>query len=228
MNTLLVLALQSLLVLLLVDFFAGLIHWAEDAYVLEDTPFVGTLLGRPDLMHHHFPRHMTRNTWLQSSWDLALFAAGLVLVAWWLGCLTWHVWLFAVLSANANEVHKWSHRTRRENGPVISFCQRIRLLQTPQHHAIHHSNPKNTYYCPVTNLLNPLLEKLHFWESLEWLLAHTLGLRRRADTSLPGHGPAPAWLADVQRPSKRPGSSPSRLHSAVQRRIVRDAFDPAS
>lgn len=194
METTLFIALQALLVVLLADLAAGLIHWAEDAYIREDTPLVGKLVGRPNVIHHHLPRHMTRNTWLQSSWDLLLIAAALVIGAWALGCLTWHVWLFAAVSANANEVHKWSHRTRRENGPVITFLQNIRLLQTPQHHAIHHTNPKDTYYCPVTNMLNPVLEKIRFWESLEWLLAKTIGLHRREDTSLPGHGPALEWL----------------------------------
>lgn len=198
MKTLLFLALQALIVLLLADLAAGLIHWAEDAYIREDTPVLGGWIARPNIIHHHLPRHFTRLSWWESSRDLLCVSAALVAGAWALGALTWHVWLFAAISANANQVHKCAHRTRRENGRLISFLQDIRFLQTPRHHAIHHTNPKDTYYCPVTNLLNPALEKIRFWEGIEWLLAKTIGLHRRADTSLPGHGPAPEWLAQLR------------------------------
>jgi hypothetical protein len=145
---------------------------------------------------------------------LLLVSAVIVLVAWGLDCLTWQVWLFAAVSANANEFHKWAHRTRRENGRIISFLQGIRLLQTPQHHALHHTNPKNVRYCVVTNALNPLLDRARFWEGLEWLLARTFGLHRRADTSLPEHGPAPAWLNEVRR-SESVVSTPARGRPAT-------------
>jgi ubiquitin-conjugating enzyme E2 variant len=173
---------------------AGLVHWFEDAYVRENTPLIGRIVGRPNTIHHHFPRYMTRHSWWQSSWDLIPLAAVPIALAWLGHCLTWEVWLFAILSANANEFHKWSHRTRKENGRLISFLQDARLLQTAKHHARHHTDPKNSHYCTVTNFLNPVLDRLHFWDSLEWLLAKTINLKRRPDTSVRGHGPGPAWL----------------------------------
>ena len=198
MKNAIIVLLQIVLVLASADFLAGIVHWLEDAYIREDTPLIGTTIGRANVIHHHLPRHMTRNNWWQSSWDLVAFSAILLLIAWKLGMLGWQTWLFAIVSANANEVHKWSHRTRRENGPVITFLQNIRLLQTPHHHAIHHTNPKNVHYCPITNLVNPLLDTIRFWDAVEWLLARTVGLHRRPDTSLPGHGPAPEWLKPLR------------------------------
>lgn len=203
MTKLLIVLGSVLLVVALADFVAGVVHWAEDAYVREDTPLIGSFIGKANVIHHHLPRHMTRNTWWQSSWDLTLLSALVVLAAWRLNLLTWHVWLFAVLSANANEVHKWSHRTRKENGWLITGLQNLRLLQTPQHHAVHHTNPKNVRYCPITNLVNPVLDRLHFWDGLEWLLARAIGLQRRPDTSLPGHGPAPEWLKEMREKKSR-------------------------
>ena len=215
MKTFLELALHILAVLAAADFVAGFVHWFEDAYVREDTPFIGRVIGRPNVIHHHLPRHMTRKNWLQSSWDLCLISAAIVFAAWTLGALTWHVWLFAVVSANANQVHKWSHRTRHENGRFITFLQNLRVLQTPHHHAIHHTNPKNVHYCPITNLVNPLLDHAHFWDALEWLLAHTIGLHRRADTSLPEQGPAPEWLKAFRQPEAgqtRTAALPAKVH----------------
>jgi ubiquitin-conjugating enzyme E2 variant len=202
MTKLIIVLLYIVLVLILADLVAGTVHWFEDAYVREDTPLIGSLVGKANVIHHHLPRYMTRNNWWQSSWDLLAFAALVVFCAWQLGLLTWQVWLFAAISANANEVHKWSHRTRRENGRIITFLQNLRVLQTSQHHAIHHTNPKNVRYCPITNLVNPLLDYLRFWDGLEWLLARTLSLHRRPDTSLPGSGPAPGWLNRLRDQSK--------------------------
>ena len=198
MKNAIIVLLQIVLVLASADFLAGIVHWLEDAYIREDTPLIGTTIGRANVIHHHLPRHMTRNNWWQSSWDLVAFSAILLLIAWKLGILGWQTWLFAIVSANANEVHKWSHRTRRENGPIITFFQNIRLLQTPHHHAIHHTNPKNVHYCPITNLVNPLLDTIRFWDAVEWFLARTIGLHRRPDTSLPGHGPGPEWLKPLR------------------------------
>src|SRR5579872_5814719 len=88
------------------EFAAGIVHWFEDAYVREDTPLIGRHVARPNIVHHHFPRFMTRLNWWQSSWDLCLLSALFVLVAWICGVLNWQIWLFAILAANANQMHK--------------------------------------------------------------------------------------------------------------------------
>jgi ubiquitin-conjugating enzyme E2 variant len=186
------------------EFVAGMVHWFEDAYIRENTPFLGGLIGRPNIIHHHCPRYMTRHSWWQSPWELILFAGLLLLVAWWLHCLTWEVALFAGLTANANEFHKWSHRTRQENGRVISLLHDLRILQSARHHARHHTDPKNSHYCTITNFLNPVLDGILFWDRLEWLLEKSVKLKRRPDTSVRGMGPAPEWLACLRaKPSGR-------------------------
>ena len=186
-------------IVLAADFVGGFIHWLEDAYIRENTPFIGKWVARPNIVHHHYPRYMARFDWWHTSRDLFLVSAVLVTLAWCLGVLTWEVWLFAILAANANEFHKWEHRTRKENGRIISFLQDIKLLQTAKHHARHHTDPKNSHYCTTTNVLNPILDRTHFWDGLEWLLARTIGLKRREDTSIRGHGPGPAWLEEYRR-----------------------------
>ena len=182
------------------DFVGGLVHWLEDAAVREDTPLLGKSVGRPNIIHHHFPRFMTRFSWWFTSQGVV---SGLgddrCFGTWCFGVLTWQVWLFAVLAANANELHKWEHRTRKDNGRVMSFLQDIRIVQTAKHHALHHTDPKNSHYCTTTNVLNPILDGIRFWGGLEWLLEWTTGLKRREDTSVRGHGPGPAWLEDYRR-----------------------------
>ena len=201
MIKLIVVVLQVVLIVMLADFAAGVVHWIEDAYVREDTPLIGSFIGKANVIHHHLPRYMTRNNWWQSSWDLLCISALMVAGAWALGVLTWQVWLFVAISANANEVHKWSHQTRKENGRIISFLQDAHVLQTPHHHAVHHTNPKNVRYCPITNLVNPILDGIHFWDGVELVLARTIKLNRRPDTSVPNNGPAPEWLGEIRAQS---------------------------
>jgi hypothetical protein len=199
MKTILVILLKIAATVLAADFVAGFIHWLEDAYIREDTPLIGKHIARPNIVHHHFPRVMTKNNWWKSAYDLVLLSAVLVIAAGLLGLLTWEVWLFAILSANANEFHKWEHRTRKENGRIISFFQDVHVLQNAKHHARHHTDPKNSHYCTMTSFLNPILDGAQFWNGLEWLLAKTIGLHRREDTSVHGFGPGPEWLAEYRR-----------------------------
>ncbi|MEY4272459.1 MAG: hypothetical protein RL250_1325, partial [Verrucomicrobiota bacterium] len=198
MSLALLTVLQALGVIMLADFVAGVVHWLEDAYGSEHTPVVGPLLIKPNIVHHHHPRFFTKLSWWRSSWDLLLIGVLILGAAAWMGALTWQVVLFVVISVNANQVHKWSHMTRAEVGPVVAFLQDVRVLQTPRHHALHHTDPKNTYYCPVTNLVNPLLEACDFWGHLEAVIQRLTGVGHRHDTSNRGQGPGPAWLADYR------------------------------
>lgn len=203
---------QVILIAALADFVAGAIHWAEDAYFTEETPVIGPLFIRPNIVHHHHPRFFTHLTWWQSSWDLALVSAGVLLVAWPLGLLSWQLGLFLALSTNANEIHKWSHRTRAENGWLIAKLQDWRILQTPRHHGLHHSDPKNTYYCPITNFVNPALERIAFWDHAERIIASLAGVTHRPDTAVRGQGPGPSWLAEYRSTgAARTAAHPYRL-----------------
>ena len=176
------------------DFVVGVFHWIEDAYLRDDCPVLGELVARHNILHHYRPRHFLKKSWVASCWDLWL-VAGLILTAVWVfGTLTPAVWVFALLAGNANQIHKWAHRSRRENGPWINLLHDLRILQGPKHHAIHHTDPKSTHYCVITEFLNPILERIRFWTRLECWLRKAFGVRRRSDTSNRRHGITPDWV----------------------------------
>jgi ubiquitin-conjugating enzyme E2 variant len=175
---------EVVVTVLLADFVSGFFHWLEDAYGREDWPITGRLVTRPNIIHHREPRYFTRHNWFQSSWDLLCLGLILLLGAWALGWLTWQVGLFVFLGVNANQVHKWAHRTAAENGVVITLLQRIGLAQTPRHHAGHHTDPKNSHYCVLTNLLNPIFDRMRVWDGLEWLIRASFGIQRRPDPTV--------------------------------------------
>ncbi len=191
--------LEAAATILIADFMTGFVHWMEDAYIREDWPVLGAVVARPNILHHHLPRHFVRKTWLQSCGIELAAGAVLIAAAWGLDLLTWHVCLFALLVGNANEIHKWTHRSRRENGRWISLLHDLRVLQTPKHHAIHHTDPKSTHYCVITDFLNPPLERIRFWVRIECSLRKLAGFRRRADTSNRRHGPSPEWIRQLAR-----------------------------
>ena len=211
MNSILSIALQVPLIVAAADFLAGVVHWLEDAYGHEDTPVLGPLVIRPNIVHHHHPRFFTHFGWFYSSWMLLVVGVAVLLGAWAFGVLSWQLALFVAISVNANEVHKWSHRTRAENGRIISALQDWRILQTPRQHAVHHTDPKNTYYCPITNIVNPILEHLHFWQGLEAIIERVTGVKHREDTSVRGQGPGPTWLAEYRPVHAPAGKATNKL-----------------
>ncbi len=169
---------------LVVDWISGLIHWMEDSYGHPYLPFVGRRITKANLLHHARPRAFIHNSWYASS-ELLLFAClGAMAIAFALGHLTPWVVLAAVLGANANQVHKWSHRTARENGPVITTLQRLHLIQSPRHHHSHHVGAKNSHYCVLTDVLNPILDRCRFWRGLEFALSRVFGLKTRDEDAL--------------------------------------------
>jgi plasmanylethanolamine desaturase len=169
---------------LVADFLSGVVHWAEDAYARKDTPIIGKWIGEANIEHHIKPRAFVLRGWWESSWDLVLASAAVVAAAWGLGVLSWPVWLFAIVAANANQIHKWAHRAPHENGRLVTWLQKLKVIQTQRHHAKHHHGAKNSHYCSITNFLNPILEELEFWKLLERFNARVLGLRRKPDPTV--------------------------------------------
>jgi len=70
MKTLIFILLQIVGIVLAADFAGGFVHWLEDAYIREDTPLIGNWVARPNIVHHHYPRYMTRYNWWYTSRDL--------------------------------------------------------------------------------------------------------------------------------------------------------------
>ena len=170
---------RATLVILLLDFVSGIVHWAMDSYGHPDSPVMGRIYIGPNIRHHRYPREFMARTYLQSSWDLLLIGALILAAAWALGRVPWEVWLFVAMGSNAILFHKWMHRTRRENGPIISLLHDLRLIQTPRHHARHHSGAKDTNYCVITVALNPLLDAMGFWRFLERVVFRASGVAPR-------------------------------------------------
>lgn len=169
-----------LFTVLLADFVSGLVHWWEDAYARTSDGLLGRI-ARDNLRHHAKPREFLAKGYWDSSWDLLLLGALVVAIAFALDALSWHVVLFVLLVANANQVHKWAHMRAEELPSLVRWAQRVQLLQTTRHHSKHHQGARNTHYCVLTNVLNPVLEELQLWARLERVIERLAGIARRDD-----------------------------------------------
>ena len=124
---------------------------------------------------------MVNYSWMQSSWDLLLAGVIVVVIGGLFGVLTWQVWLFLILSVNANQIHKWSHMNRKKVPRLVAIFQKNRLIQSSVHHAHHHRGDKNTHYCVITDFTNPVLDRLGFWRAMESVLVPLFKAPRRID-----------------------------------------------
>ncbi len=160
--------LKAIGVILVADFVTGFVHWLEDSYWSPETPILGKWLIEANLEHHKNGQAFLKKSWLASSWDLYLTGMITLMTAYYLNFLTWELWLFVIISMNANQIHKWAHITRYENKPnIIGLLQKMYILQRTDHHGQHHRKPNNSHYCVITNILNPVLDRLQFWRMLE-------------------------------------------------------------
>jgi len=178
--------LDIILIVLLVDLASGFLHWLEDSYGGPEWPITGALITRPNILHHHTPTAFTHNSWRHSADVLLIMAVLITAGAWVLDMLTWQLLLFVTIGANANEIHKWAHIPAERRYPVVRYLHRAGVLQTPRHHAHHHMDGKDSHYCVVTNLVNPVVDALGIWRGLEKVIEWTFGVRKRPDPSLAG------------------------------------------
>ena len=178
------LLLDIIIVILAVDFASGLLHWLEDSYGHPRWPITGQWITAPNILHHQAPSAFTKNTWLRSATVILVMGAVTIGGAWLSGMLTWQVLLFVAIGVNANEIHKWNHLPKNKRRKLVIALQKLRLLQTPQHHGRHHAASKNTNYCVITNVVNPVLEAVRFWRRLEKVIEFFLGVSVRLDGSV--------------------------------------------
>lgn len=153
--------------ILIADFLSGFIHWLEDAYGNPNWPIVGPHVAAPNIFHHKSPRKFIHASFFKrniSTFVVTVLLAGIVGL--FIG-FTWQLGLIAILGGMANEVHAYAHRRKDETPWFIKLLHKLRIMQSPRHHSIHHHSPYDTYYCILTPWLNPIFDKIRFWDHIE-------------------------------------------------------------
>lgn len=152
--------------MLFADFLTGLVHFWMDQYGREDMPFVGKHVIEINVLHHSDPRHMVKKSYFQLTWTSWVLGLILGFIGWTLNLYFFEILFVVAYAGNANIIHKWTHQTEFENGKIITFLQKMRLIQSAKHHREHHAAPYDKHYCILTDWLNPVLHKIYFWEGI--------------------------------------------------------------
>lgn len=183
----------------LADLVSGLVHWFADTYGSDDTPLFGPWLIKPFRQHHQYARDIcTHNLVLtigNSCTVAAPFQAGLLYlllsdedVSFTKAAFSFVFNLFAMAMVATNVLHKWAHSEK--TNWAISRLQRTRVFLSPAHHHLHHTQPFDSNYCITNGWLNPLLERIRFFRSLEATLS-AIGIKPNessyAAVNLPGN-----------------------------------------
>jgi len=167
------------------DFLAGSVHWLADRYFDPDTPILGPLLIAPFREHHVDSASIGRHDFFEVSGNNALVSIPVVLALFALPVPTGFVSVFAALfglSLTAalvatNQFHGWAHAA---DPPLfVRRLQRLKLILTPERHALHHSAAHDRAYCVTSGWLNPLLDGLHFFDRIEKAIDRSPPRRRR-------------------------------------------------
>lgn len=178
--------------IVMADFFSGLIHWGADTWGAVDLPVIGKAFIRPFREHHVDPTAMTRHDLFETNGDNLLITSPFV--CWYLYKNSTYpieilkddfrfqsfVYALAVFIILTNQIHKWSHMYYGLPAWVETL-QKYHIILPKKHHRIHHVSPHETYFCITTGWLNYPLEKIRFFQSLEYIIEKITGVPPRFD-----------------------------------------------
>lgn len=165
---------------LLADFITGAVHWLEDRYMDDDTSLeFARGVATDNVLHHDKPTAMTLNTGWENMRSGAIFAWPAGLLAWLMGAPDW-LWMGLAFASLGNLIHRFAHLPDSRLPRWIKGMQQFGLFISKDHHATHHyamgrrvsKAQAAIAYCPMTDWLNPLLDRLDFWARAE----RTIGL----------------------------------------------------
>jgi hypothetical protein len=155
------------------DFLSGFVHWAGDTVGDETTPIFGPNFVRPFRFHHVDPEDITRHDFVETNGNNCIVAAPVLLTLLVVMPRETGVLFYtsAVIAFTAffvfctNQFHKWAH-TKNPAG-WVRLLQRAGLILSPEHHVVHHTSPRDKYYCITVGWMNPLLDKIQFFRFCE-------------------------------------------------------------
>jgi ubiquitin-conjugating enzyme E2 variant len=184
--SLLVLALPALLA---AELAAGAFHWFADTFFTPQTRWIGPAVIRSFRDHHTAPADMALRSAAEVSGQncfacvpMLALAAPLELASSPGRWLAAGLLLFTFGIAATNLFHQWAHSERVP--PFVAELQRRGLILSPQRHALHHCGAHDRSYCVTTGWLNPLLDAVGFFPTLERCIRGLARLAPRARSEL--------------------------------------------
>ena len=172
------------------DFASGFVHWLGDTYGSEETPVLGESFIKPFRDHHVEPKGIVEHDYVEVNGNNSIvLALYMIPIAVFVTDPTAPFQFFILVTSvfftmgvfMTNQFHKWSHM---EDPPgYIRKLQDWKLVLGRSHHDVHHTAPYDTYYCITCGWLNPVLQRIQFFETLERIVRRLFGVRTSREKS---------------------------------------------
>ena len=160
------------------DLISGIVHWIADRYGSIDTPIIGSHFLLPFRVHHLYPKEMTKFGFASNSGNVCLLSGLILAIGYFFIPIIgesptfffFNIYLFlcSCFGTLINVFHKWAHVDKPPR--VVKWMQKYHLILSKQHHAIHHTSPFELHYCILCGWMNPLLDKIRFFERIEKII----------------------------------------------------------
>lgn len=161
--------------ILLGDLGTGVFHWSVDNYGSINTPIVGTVCAAFQ-GHHDTPWTITFRSFANNVYKICYVTVP-VMIALYFAHPGPQTQMFMVLFINwwmlSQEFHKYSHM--KKPPAMIKFLQDNNLILSRKEHGRHHNSPFEGNYCILTGIMNPLLDRSHFFRHLERIVYRLTG-----------------------------------------------------
>tara|TARA_B110000014_G_scaffold11984_1_gene8124 strand:+ start:88 stop:756 length:669 start_codon:yes stop_codon:yes gene_type:complete len=162
---------------LVADLLTGTIHWFCDTFFSEKTPVIGSFVIFSFREHHTHPHLITEDKFIeQDTTSFFVLLIPLISAVYSdsiypqnLGAYLFHSGLagLSIGAFSTNLFHKWAHM---DNPPeLIKKFQNMGLILNRERHKIHHANHSRSF-CVTSGLMNPLLDKIKFFQLLEYFI----------------------------------------------------------
>lgn len=162
------------------DFITGVVHWAQDQYISTERTKLSFLKGvaADNDLHHTRPAEMGKRT-LWENTKISVVVSIPFFATCWLTSAHITFWFGMFFGIFANAIHSFTHKPKNRIPPFVSFMQKTGMFQQTQHHAVHHFNngkiitkeDTTIRYCVMTNYLNPILDRIGFFPTCEWVIS---------------------------------------------------------
>jgi hypothetical protein len=174
--------LQIILGFFLADFLSGLFHWIEDTYLdyCIDIPIIKDI-SKGNEMHHYFPRAILKNSYYQNIRVTTILTIFVFIIIYLskkeilFNYKYFFITLF-IFSSISPLIHRLCHMRECEKNKYILYLQKFGILNSDEHHKIHHIK-SDVNYCLNTSYINIILDNIYFWRIIEFIIYTIFGLK---------------------------------------------------
>lgn len=160
------------------DFGSGVLHWSVDNYGNGRTPIMGNIIAAFQ-GHHSAQWTITQREFCNNVHKLCIpFGIPTMLLINFISGpgTTLFFTVFCVLEIMSQEMHKWSHTSRKDVPDIVNWMQDAGLSIGRKSHAQHHKAPYKGNYCIVSGICNPALDDSGFFRRLEHIVYNINGV----------------------------------------------------